>query len=107
TRKALEEYAWPGNVRELRNLLERIILLENGPTLMPRHLNFLQAEQEGTAPPDQPPCPVTLDYEENMKNLIQEGLRRTGGNVLEAARLLNMQAHKLRYRIKKYGLKTI
>jgi len=36
--------------------------------------------------------------------LIQETLEKTSGNVLEASRLLNMPAHKLRYRIKKYGL---
>lgn len=106
TRKALEEYLWPGNVRELRNLLERIILLERGATLLPRHLTFLQAEQEATAPPDQPLPPITLNYEETIKNLIQEALRRTGGNVLEAARMLNMQAHKLRYRIKKFGIRN-
>ena len=31
-------YRWPGNVRELRNLIERIVLLEDGDELEPRHL---------------------------------------------------------------------
>ena len=31
-------YAWPGNVRELKNLIERVVLLEEGPDLDVRHL---------------------------------------------------------------------
>ncbi|MBD3236665.1 MAG: response regulator [Candidatus Eisenbacteria bacterium] len=34
----LLRYPWPGNVRELQNVLERIVLLEEGPELLPRHL---------------------------------------------------------------------
>jgi two-component system response regulator AtoC len=34
----LRAYAWPGNVRELRNLLERIVLLEDARTLLPEHM---------------------------------------------------------------------
>jgi DNA-binding NtrC family response regulator len=104
--KILREYSWPGNVRELRNTLERIILLESGTTLLSHHFTFLHAEPEGTTALGRHVSESTLDYEETIKNLIQDALRKTGGNVLEAARLLNMQAHKLRYRIKKYGIKS-
>src|SRR5438046_218123 len=34
----LKDYAWPGNVRELRNLIERVVLLEEGQRLLPDHL---------------------------------------------------------------------
>jgi len=34
----LRRWRWPGNVRELENLLERIVLLEEGPDLERRHL---------------------------------------------------------------------
>jgi transcriptional regulator with GAF, ATPase, and Fis domain len=37
--------------------------------------------------------------------MLEEALKRSQGNVLEAARLLNMPPHKMRYRIKKYDLK--
>ncbi len=105
-RKALQEYSWPGNVRELRNTVERIILLENGTTILPHHLSFLISEQDGSAPSGKHLSDEPLNYEDTIKRLIHEALRKTGGNVLEAARLLNMPAHKLRYRIKKYGLKN-
>ncbi|MBP7669315.1 MAG: sigma-54-dependent Fis family transcriptional regulator [Candidatus Eisenbacteria bacterium] len=36
--RLLRAYSWPGNVRELRNLIERVVLLEEGPELEARHL---------------------------------------------------------------------
>ena len=36
--RLLRHYPWPGNVRELQNVLERIVLLEEGPELLSRHL---------------------------------------------------------------------
>ncbi len=36
--RLLRRYAWPGNVRELENLLERVVLLEQGPVLRAKHL---------------------------------------------------------------------
>ena len=31
--EALQSYPWPGNVRELRNVIERSMILTDGPTL--------------------------------------------------------------------------
>jgi transcriptional regulator with PAS, ATPase and Fis domain len=106
TRKALLDYPWPGNVRELRNVLERIILLESGSTLLPYHLRLLQTESQTAASSRKDTSDEVPGYEEAIKRLMQEALGKTRGNVLEAARLLNMPAHKMRYRIKKYGLKS-
>src|SRR5437762_9343824 len=48
----LKDYAWPGNVRELRNLIERVVLLEEGQRLLPDHL---PAEFSGRRAPDAAP----------------------------------------------------
>jgi DNA-binding NtrC family response regulator len=105
-RRVLLDYSWPGNVRELRNALERIILLESGNTIHPRHLPFPHPDEETIVPSEPDLAEGTLGYEDVVKRLVQEALDKTGGNVLEASRLLNMPAHKMRYRIKKYDLKT-
>jgi DNA-binding NtrC family response regulator len=36
----LQRHSWPGNVRELRNVLERAVLLSEGPSLLPGHIRF-------------------------------------------------------------------
>ena len=33
-------YPWPGNVRELDNLLQRALILLNGPVIGPEHIQF-------------------------------------------------------------------
>ena len=101
----LTTYQWPGNVRELRNTIERIILIETDHTVTREHLRILdtshQKNNEALAPEA---AENGLDYKEATKSLIREAMKTSGGNVSEAARLMNMPPHKLRYRIKKYGL---
>src|SRR5918999_4315864 len=36
----LQTYRWPGNVRELQNCIERAVILADGDTILPRHLNL-------------------------------------------------------------------
>ena len=106
TKNSLLEYHWPGNVRELRNMVERIILLEDGDTLLPEHLTSIPTlEEEQCDGVGSGISSGSLDYEETTKALIEEALKRAGGNVVEAAQLLNIPVYKLRYRIKKFGLR--
>ena len=101
----LLDYRWPGNVRELRNAIERIILIETGDVLTSEHLNSLGAQKKIETTDFKPTAAENdLDYNEVTKGLIKEAMKITRGNVAEAARLMNMPSHKLRYRIKKYGL---
>jgi DNA-binding NtrC family response regulator len=47
---ALDEltgYAWPGNVRELQNCIERAVILCDGDSIHPRHLNLSLAALPG------------------------------------------------------------
>ena len=42
-------YPWPGNVRELDNLLQRALILVNGPVIRPEHIQFELANDGGAA----------------------------------------------------------
>ena len=42
-------YAWPGNVRELDNLLQRALILVNGPVIRPEHIQFEPATDGSAA----------------------------------------------------------
>src|SRR4051812_24975354 len=44
-------YNWPGNVRELDNLLQRALILVNGPVIGPEHIQF-ELVNEACAPSD-------------------------------------------------------
>jgi DNA-binding NtrC family response regulator len=106
----MQTYPWPGNVRELRNALERAMLLAGGGRLT---LADLPAEIR------QPPArngagegetairlgPEGIDLELVERQLVEQALKRTGGNQTRAAALLNMTRDQLRYRVQKYGLK--
>ena len=41
----LERYPWPGNVRELRNVVERLLLLADGPVDAAVHLALPQSDR--------------------------------------------------------------
>jgi two-component system response regulator AtoC len=93
----LTAYFWPGNVRELRNLIERVVLLEEGQHLLPEHL---PAEFTGrrTAGGDAPASGDALSLPtlaQMEAEHIAEVLRLTAGNKSRAARVLGISRQGL------------
>ena len=100
-------YPWLGNIRELRNAVERIILLEQGDTILGKHLSFLtegerHSEEAAQLKPIIPPQGVVLDNVE--KEYILEALKMKNGNKIQAAKLLGISRSALLYRMGKYGI---
>jgi DNA-binding NtrC family response regulator len=107
----LKEFNWTGNVRELKNLIERGVLLGEGPELSLNDLGLdeigedddLKELENGTKLPRiSPPgmdLPSFLDAIE--KYYFEEALRIADGNESKAAKLLQMSRDTLRYRRKK------
>jgi DNA-binding NtrC family response regulator len=103
----LEAYHWPGNVRELRNVLERILILEDTREIRPEHLppEICGADRARAGEEHLVHLPAQgVRLREVERDLIVQALRRSGGNVARAARLLDVTRDTLRYRIKKYRL---
>jgi len=107
--KLLLSYNWPGNVRELRNVIERIVVLESGETVLPEHLPkeilYRKAPGEAVASGSGITLPeggLSLDNVE--KTLILQALEKSAGNKTQAAKLLGITYDSLRYQIKKFGL---
>ena len=102
TRARLESYSWPGNVRELRNVIERALILEAGPSLeLPDLPSVRQAGPAGVAPADLN-LRAVLDHRE--KETVIEALRRSKGRRGEAARLMGIDPRNLSYYLRKHGI---
>jgi transcriptional regulator with GAF, ATPase, and Fis domain len=113
----LTHYPWPGNVRELENCLERAVILAEGSTIEPTHLNLpttpLQVRPEAPADPwDQIDLSGTLDDAtrrvvlEVEKRKIAAALQDTNDDALRAAELLGMAPRLLVKKVRTLGLKA-
>ena len=95
--RALEGYPWPGNVRELSNVLERAVLLAEGPRIAARDLRLAPAA--GAAPPLE-----EMSLEDAERALLRAALRRHG-NVPDAARALGLSRSAMYRRMEKLGVR--
>ena len=109
--KVLARYPWPGNVRELRNVIERMSILAEGPTLtsddIPGDVRA-GAEVSSTNPVDDPQNLTPFDgirppsLSEIERRHIESTLEFTGGNKARAARILGITAATLYNKLKIY-----
>ncbi len=99
-------YKWPGNVRELRNVLERSLIVSEGPLLRFDFLDGRTTECEmGSWTVCFPPKPSLVEVMTDLKrNIILEALSRCSGNKQEAARILGVSRYALRRRMLAVGL---
>ena len=98
-RKAMDfmmDYHWPGNVRELENVIERAIVIDQGPQMKVKHLPFCNIESPLTEEP--------RSLQEVEKSHIEKMLQRNDWNIAKTARLLNIDRSTLHKKIKKFGL---
>jgi len=101
----LTAYHYPGNVRELENAIERAVIVCDSNVIHGHHLppSLQTAEVSGTE------TRITLASAVAAfeSDLIQDTLKSTGGNVAQAAKMLDSTERILGYKIKKYGIDTI
>ncbi len=94
---ALKEYRWPGNVRELQNVIERCVVLAEGPlvelndlpldVLLPEHrLKVRRAER----------LPLKQASEQFERQVVLRIMERVKGNQSEAARILGVHRNSLK-----------
>ena len=107
--KILVNYSWPGNVRELRNLIERIVVLNEGEEILPEDLpdklridggrktqRKIEVDGEGIS--------FNTAVSEFEKALIISALEKTNWVKNKAAQLLKIKRTTLVEKIKRYKL---
>lgn len=106
---------WPGNVRELRNVIERCVLFSEGTTFpvqwlqLPGQDNKSQAihkVMDGHADSISLPLDGSMALDDMDRFIIKTALERSGNNLTAAARALGATRETLRYRVRKYHLKS-
>ena len=108
--RLLRDYAWPGNVRQLMNVIEQCVVLADSDMIGIEHL-----------PPEISQEMPDVDFKTTlgsvsfteMKNqamrkfeyeMIAKALNTTGGNISQAARLLQMKRQFLQQKINSLGI---
>jgi two-component system response regulator HupR/HoxA len=110
TKRALEklyDYSWPGNVRELQNEMERLIVLsgaENKITADMLSPKILELGDKTKVQGARLHGKLKDALEDLERDMIREGLRRTGWNKSKLAKELGISRAGLIMKVEKYGL---
>jgi transcriptional regulator with GAF, ATPase, and Fis domain len=129
--EALTAYDWPGNVRELENVIERAVVLAEGPAITrddlpdelfgPASTSRVRRRAAAAAPArgrpgrprrllsptpwDAPPIdPADPELDAFERHQLRDALNEARGNKSEAARLLGLPRSTLVSKLKKYDL---
>ena len=104
----LEDCPWPGNVRELENVIQRLVIMSDGPVIaahhLPQHLlSSSAASQEAILIPE-----GGVDFDTEMEKIeiayLNAALRRTDGKKSAAAALLHIDPQRMKYLCRKLKL---
>lgn len=108
----LVQFPWPGNIRQLENVMERLIVMNEGhpisPDLLPEEImeyeeeRFLASQGAGSGSLKDIVKDATRRIE---KKAIEEALQETSNNVTQAARKLNISRKGLQLKMKELGLR--
>ncbi len=110
TKRALEklyDYAWPGNVRELQNEMERLIVLAGAETKITADMlspKILELGDKTKVQGARLHGKLKDALEDLEREMIREGLRRTGWNKSKLAKELGISRAGLIMKVEKYGL---
>ena len=111
--RALRDHAWPGNVGELRSAIEHAVVMARGDAILPTDLPLDRSEDVEDGDPRAPRIVASslldLPYAEAKERAlldfdgayVEQAMKRTGGNVSEAARLAGMDRSNFRRVLKK------
>jgi transcriptional regulator with GAF, ATPase, and Fis domain len=97
----LIKYPFPGNVRELENIIQRTVTLARGQVIrstdLPEEIRHHQTTTQGT---------LAEGVEDLEQKMIISALEASDWIQTKAAERLGISERVLRYKMKKYGIKT-
>jgi two-component system nitrogen regulation response regulator NtrX len=104
--RVLQSYRWPGNVRELRNVIERVMIMVAGDTIVASDLSFLDASAGLPVAPvgaaDVRPLYAARDEWE--RDYILAALAALDGNISRTADMLGVERSNLYRKMRALGI---
>jgi DNA-binding NtrC family response regulator len=100
--ECLRRYSWPGNVRELRNVVERAVVLADGPWLETWHFPPYIREPDSLSGEKVVLRVGNTTVDDAERELILKTLEKAGNNKAEAARLLGVDVKTIRNKLARY-----
>lgn len=113
-KKRFHSYGWPGNVRELEHVIEAAMNMVDGSVILAEHIpahlwerGSLEQHMEG-AEPEVIALPLMSEegawklpdvLRKTEAVLIEKAMSATGGNILQAAKLLGIPRQTLQYKL--------
>src|SRR6185369_6980747 len=96
-------HAWPGNVRELDNVMQRALILANGPVIQAENIHIEGASEAvpSAAPSASSSGALCESVSAAERDLILEALRTDNGNRQAMAKRLGISPRTLRYKLAK------
>jgi DNA-binding NtrC family response regulator len=106
----LKSYAWPGNVRELENCVQYLTCFQLSQQVQPVDLPLLTAEETNQGAGD-----ATQSFQKAKQELVslferdylEDALRRSGGNIAEAARASGKARRAFFELMRKHGVRAV
>ncbi len=111
--KAIARYPWPGNVRELQNRIQRSVIMSDGRRITCEDLEIpIAAGEGGTGTPMAAGTTVDVSSAGGLKEaretlereLVNQALERTDGNISAAAKELGVSRPTLYELMNKLGI---
>ena len=119
--EAMAAYHWPGNIRELQNVIERAVVLCEGPYITVADLPHAVAQATFQSPSAQVVDPTstrprigqqfsssmatrTVIGSETERQQLIAALQRCNGNKAEAARLMGIPRSTFFSKLRRHGL---
>ncbi|KOS28372.1 ATPase AAA [Bacillus anthracis] len=99
-KERLQSYQWPGNVRELKHTIEHAVIIAEGNTLTANCLP--RTFRKESFPKKKSILPLREAVLQIEKELIDQALIETEGNILQAAKMLGIPRQTLQYKLSKY-----
>lgn len=94
-------YPWPGNIRELSNVIERAVIIEDGPIIQ---RDSVALSEPGAMRRSGFRAPSSLELNNNERSLILQALEESLWIQRDAAARLGITPRILNYKVKKFGI---